>query len=400
MATPPSSGPLAGTRVLELGSIGPGPLCGMLLADLGADVVRLDRIGGGLVVGPGDTHATEVVHRGRRSVGIDLRAPGAAELVLDLVAEADVLIEGNRPGVTERLGIGPEPCLERNPRLVYGRMTGWGQDGPRSSEVGHDINYIGLAGPLGLIGRAGQPPTPPMNFVGDYGGGAMLLAVGVLAALLERARSGKGQVVDAAMVDGAALLLAPILGWWQAGAFPGPRGHNLLDSGAPFYDTYACSDGRFLSVGAIEPKFHAELLELLGIDPDEHGHQYDASRWAEQKERIAAAVATKTRDAWVQATEGRETCVGPVLDLDELEHDEHLRARGTIQRRDGLLQPGIAPRFDRTPGALSRPPAAPGADTRAALADWGISDERVGALLDAGALAAPSGAPDGPREAA
>ncbi len=383
---PAPTGPLAGTRVVELGSIGPGPFCAMLLADLGAEVVRLDRVGGATPVGPAGDPAFEIMHRGRRSVGIDLKAPGAAELVLELCAGADVLLEGFRPGVAERLGIGPDACRARAPRLVFGRMTGWGQEGPRAAEVGHDINYIALAGPLGLIGRAGAAPTPPLNLVGDFGGGGMLLALGVLAALRERGSSGEGQVVDAAMVDGAALLLAPFFGWQQAGGWPGGRGTNLLDSGAPFYDVYACADGRWLSVGAIEPRFYADLLDLLGLDPADLGHQLDRDAWPAAKALVAARIAQRPRDAWVAAADGGEACVAPVLELDELEHDAHLAARGTVVRRDGVLQPAPAPRFDRTPARLGAPPPSPGADTREALADWGIAPERLQALLDAGVI--------------
>ena len=380
------SGPLAGTCVLELASIGPGPFCAMLLADLGAEVVRLDRIGGADPVGPGGAHAFEVVNRGRRSIGIDLKAPGAADVVLELCASADVLVEGMRPGVAERLGVGPDAARARNPRLVYGRMTGWGQDGPRASEVGHDIDYIALAGPLGMLCPADRPPTAPLNLVGDYGGGGMLLALGILAALLERSGSGEGQVVDAAMVDGAALLLAPILGWQQAGGWPGPRGTNMLDGGAPFYRTYACADGRFLAVGAIEPRFYADLLDLLGLADADLGHQMDGGRWPATTERFAATIATRTRDEWTAFAAGREACVAPVLEVDELADDPHLAARGTVVRRDGILQPGAAPRFDRTPGAIGTPPPAPGEHTRAALADWGLDDARVAELVAAGVV--------------
>jgi alpha-methylacyl-CoA racemase len=318
------SGPLTGIRVVEIGGIGPGPFCAMLLADLGADVLRVDRVAGGGLVGPSDDHSTELLNRGRRSIAVDLKHPDGPEVVLSLVEQADVLLEGFRPGVTERLGIGPDACLARNPRLVYGRMTGYGQDGPMAQAVGHDLNYVAQSGALSMIGRHGQPPTPPLSLVGDFGGGGMVLALGICAALVERQTSGRGQVIDAAMVEGAALLATPFFGYVQNGSWSTERGTNIVDSGAPFYDVYETSDGRWLSVAAMEPQFYAALLSVLGLDGDpDLPEQHDHAAWPAMKERFAAVIRTRTRDEWCAAAAGVEACVAPVLGPDEVEQDPH-----------------------------------------------------------------------------
>jgi alpha-methylacyl-CoA racemase len=380
------SGPLTGIRVIEIGSIGPGPFCAMLLADLGADVLRIDRATNAGLVGPSADFSTELLNRGRRSAAIDLKHPDAAEVVLRLVEQADALVEGFRPGVTERLGIGPEPCLARNPGLIYGRMTGYGQDGPMAQAVGHDLNYIAQAGVLGMIGRRGQPPTPPLSLIGDFGGGGMLLAMGILAALVERAHSGSGQVVDAAMVEGSALLATCFYGYRQTGVWSAERGTNIVDSGAPFYDAYETKDGRWLSVAAMEPKFYAALLDLLGLAGSDLPDQHDQARWPELKEIFAATIRTRTRDEWTAAADGVEACVAAVLDADEVADDPHLAARGSFVRHHGLVQPAPAPRFSRTPGALSHKPPLPGEHTAEGLADWGFDGEAIAALQASGVL--------------
>jgi alpha-methylacyl-CoA racemase len=318
---------------------------------------------------------------------VDLKQPAGVELVLDLAARADALVEGFRPGVAERLGIGPQPCLARNPRLVYGRMTGYGQDGPRAQTVGHDLNYLAANGVLSMIGRRGQPPTPPLNLVADTGGGGLVLAFGILAALLSRQRSGSGQIVDAAMIEGAAVLAAPFYAWAQTGQWSPERGTNMIDSGAPYYDAYETADGRWLSVAAVEPRFYRTLLDILGLDGGSSPEQDDRSGWPAMKERFAAVIRTRSRDEWCALAEGREACIAPVLDVDELERDAQLRARGSFVRHHGILQPGPAPRFSRTPAALSLPPPAPGEHTEAALADWGIGEERLAALRSDGVIA-------------
>ncbi|MDU0290052.1 CaiB/BaiF CoA-transferase family protein [Saccharothrix longispora] len=372
-------GPLEGLKVVELAGLAPAPFGCMVLADLGASVVRVDRVGGAPAV-PGD-----VLGRGRRSIGVDVRRPEGAELVLRLVAESDVLVEGFRPGVTERLGIGPAQCLARNPRLVYGRMTGWGQSGPLADRAGHDINYIAVAGALEPIGRPGQPPTVPLNLVGDFGGGGLLLALGLLAALYERERSGRGQVVDAAMVDGAALLTTFLHGMSSAGAWSGGRGGNLLDGGAPFYDVYEAADGRYVSVGALEEKFYAELVALLDLAdaPDRR----DPARWPELRARIAAAIATRTRDEWAALAEGTDACLAPVLAPGEAPAHGHNAERGTFVEVGGVPQPAPAPRFDRTPAGEPTAPPATGADTDEVLAGLGLTGDEVAALRSAGVVA-------------
>ncbi|MFI6638269.1 CaiB/BaiF CoA transferase family protein [Streptomyces sp. NPDC050504] len=362
-------GPLAGVRVVELAGIGPGPFAAMLLADLGADVVRVDRPGGaGLGVDP----AHDLTNRGKRSVVVDLKAPAGPGTVLDLVERADVLIEGYRPGVAERLGVGPEACLARNPKLVYGRMTGWGQEGPLARRAGHDIAYIAVTGTLGMIGRPDEPPTVPANLVGDYAGGSLYLVVGVLAALQHaRGAGGTGQVVDAAIVDGAAHLATMIHGMVAAGGWQDRRGANLLDGGCPFYGTYETADGRHMAVGALEPQFYAEFVDLLGVR-DEVPDRGDLARWGELRATVAARFKTRTREEWTALFEGSDACVAPVLSLREAPEHPHLKARGTFVDHGGITQPAPAPRFSATPGAVHGPPAVPGADTAAVARDWDV----------------------------
>jgi len=375
-------GPLAGLKVIELASLAPAPFGCMVLSDLGAEVLRVDRPGG---TGLGSLPHSPL-NRGRRSVSADLGHPAAAGLVLRLVESADVLVEGFRPGVAERLGVGPGECLARNPRLIYARMTGWGQDGPLAQRAGHDIDYIAISGALHPIGRPGQPPTPPLNYVGDFGGGGMLLALGILAALVERGRSGQGQVVDAAMVDGAALLSAMVYGLRAAGMWSDQRGTNFLDGAAPFYDTYTTSDGQYVAVGAIEPQFYAELLDRLGLADAGLPAQFDTSRWPWVKARLAAVFATRTRDEWAAMFADSDACVAPVLSPAEAAGHPHNAVRGTFVEVGGVSQPAPAPRFSRTQGVVQGPPAEPGEHTDAALADWGIPAEDVAALHASGAI--------------
>ncbi|MET0931044.1 MAG: CaiB/BaiF CoA-transferase family protein [Aeromicrobium sp.] len=366
----PASGPLQGLKVVELAGIGPGPHASMILGDLGADVVRVERPGPSALdpLGGRPDH----LMRNRRSVAADLKSVEGRQLVLDLVARAEVLVEGYRPGTVERLGIGPDDCAAVNPGIVYARMTGWGQDGPSASTAGHDINYIAATGILHAIGRAGERPVPPLNLVGDFGGGSMFLLVGILSALWERQRSGLGQVVDAAMVDGASVLSQMM--WTQrgGGAFSDEREANLLDGGAPFYDTYTCADGRFVAVGAMEPQFYALLLDGLGIDPASLPPQLDPAGWPEIRRRIAEVFATKDRDHWGQVFAGTDACVSPVRTWSEAPSDPHLAARGTLVELDGVMQPAPAPRFSRTPAATPTSPRPAGADTDEVLRDWGL----------------------------
>ncbi|HZX39330.1 MAG TPA: CaiB/BaiF CoA-transferase family protein [Streptomyces sp.] len=361
------NGPLAGVRVVELAGIGPGPFAAMLLADLGADVVRVDRPGGsGLSIDP----AYDLTNRNKRSVLIDLKAADGAGQVLDLVERADVLIEGYRPGVAERLGVGPQQCLARNPRLVYGRMTGWGQEGPLAQRAGHDIAYIAVTGTLGMIGKPDEPPAVPANLVGDYAGGSLYLVVGVLAALQHaRSEGGSGQVVDAAIVDGAAHLATMIHGMMAAGGWQDRRGANLLDGGCPFYGNYETADGQYMAVGALEQQFYNEFIELLGIK-DEAPARKDFARWGELRAAVAARFKTRTREEWTAVFEGSDACVAPVLSLREAPSHPHLAARGTFVDHGGLTQPAPAPRFSATPGSVYRGPAQPGADTAEVARDW------------------------------
>ena len=377
-------GPLTGYRIVEIAGIGPGPFACMMLADMGADVIRLERPTGPRGV---DAVPANVSNRSRRSVGVDLKNPDAVELILRLGEGADALIEGFRPGVAERLGIGPDECLTRNPRLVYGRMTGWGQDGPYASMAGHDINYISLGGALAHFGRPGEKPVPPINMVGDFGGGGMLLAFGVVCALLEAKGSGQGQVVDASMVDGTATLMAMIHGLSAMGLWNEEKGTNLIDGGAHFYDAYETADGKYISIGSIEPQFYAELLRLTGLEGEELPHQMDRSQWPALKERLAALFKHKTRAEWCEVMEGTDVCFAPVLTLEEAPLHPHNVARQTFTEVAGVTQPAPAPRFSRTPGEISRPPSAPAADTDEALADWGLSDAEIGKLRSAGAVA-------------
>jgi alpha-methylacyl-CoA racemase len=377
--------------VVEVGSIGPGPFCAMLFADLGADVVRVDRGSGEGPSGPNHDHQAELLHRGRRSIAVDLKHPDGAAVVLDLAERADVLIEGFRPGVAERLGIGPDVCAQRNPALVYGRMTGYGQDGPLAQAVGHDLNYLAQSGVLALIGRKGQPPTPPLNLVADFGGGGFLLGFGILAALLERQRSGRGQVVDAAMIEGAALLALPFFGYLQTGAWRPERGTNLVDSGAPFYDAYETADGRWLSIAAIEPRFYADLVVLLELPPG-LPDRADPAAWPELKKVFAAAVRKRTRDDWCARAEGLNPCVAPVLDPDEAPANEHNKARRVFVTHDGLTQPAPAPKFSRTPAQIGRRPPVPGEHSVEILRHWGVPADRESRWLRSGAvMVAPTG---------
>ena len=373
-------GPLHGVTVIELASLAPAPFGCMILSDLGADVLRVERPE---VCGPGAAIPADPLTRGRRSAGLNLKDPGGVELLLRLVEQADVLVEGFRPGVAERLGFGPGVCLERNPRLVFARMTGWGQDGPLAQTAGHDIDYIAVSGVLHGIGRAGQRPVPPVNLVGDFGGGGMLLAIGVLAALLERERSGLGQVVDAAMVDGSALLNSFLYGLLAGGLWQEERGTNLLDGGAPFYDTYETSDGGHVAVGALEPKFYAELLAGLGLDADELPDQLDRSGWPVLRQRFTEAFGKRTRDEWAESFSGSDACVAPVLTPTEAPGHPHNAARGTFLDGDSV-QPAPAPRFNRTKTATPQPPVRPGADTDAVLAGLGLPDEQIAQLRATG----------------
>jgi alpha-methylacyl-CoA racemase len=391
-------GPLTGVKILEIAALGPAPFAAMMLSDMGAEVLRVDRAEGAEALQlafsdrgedgeGGGAPPLDFLSRGRRSVGLDLKNPEGVGLLLNLVEAADVLIEGFRPGVMERLGASPEVCLARNPRLIFGRMTGWGQEGPLARAAGHDINYIALAGALEPIGRRGEKPTPPLNLVGDFGGGGMLLAYGIACALIERASSGKGQVIDAAMVDGAAALMTFFHGAQQSGWWKPERGTNLLDGGAHFYDTYETSDGKYISIGAIESKFYAELIAKLGLAPEDPGDQMDRSRWGEQKERFTELFKTKTRDEWCEILEGTDACFAPVLSISEASEHPHVRERGTFVEVAGSLQPGPAPRFSRTPCQISGPPPRSGQHTDEALADWGVPADEIARLRGAKVIA-------------
>jgi alpha-methylacyl-CoA racemase len=378
-------GPLDGTRVIELVGLGPGPFCAMVLADLGADVIAVERPPA-LPTSP-DNVRYDILRRGRRSLALDLKAPGGPEVLLRLSAGSDALVEGFRPGVAERLGIGPAEVLARNPRLVYGRMTGWGQEGPRAHDAGHDITYTAIAGALAHIGRHGELPTPPLNLVADFGGGGMLLALGLVAGLLHAQRTGEGQVVDAAMVDGTALLMAPLYGASGMGFWNDERGTNLLDSGAPFYDVYRCADGGEIAVGALEPQFFASLLGVLELDPLAVPGQDEVARWPELRRALTEAFASRPRSEWLARAEGRDACIAPVLTMREAAQDPHVRARSTVVDVDGVAQPAPAPRFSATPPALDRPPPVPGEHTDEVLWDAGFTVDEVAALRADGVVA-------------
>ena len=374
------SGPLAGMRFVEMAGIGPVPFAAMVLADLGAEGIRIESPRPGLTLGD---PMRDITRRGRTGVVVDVRQEAGRELVLDLVAESHVLIEGFRPGVMERLGLSPEVCLARRPSLVYGRMTGWGQDGPWARTAGHDLDYIAVAGVLAHIGRRDQPPTPPLNLVGDYGGGAMLLLVGVLAALWHAERTGEGQAVDAAMVDGAVLLMSLFHSMSAIGMWREEAGVNLLDSGTPFYDAYRTSDGKWIAIGCLEPQFYTEWLRLAGLDGEDLPAQFDIAGWPVLRERFAHAVATRTRDDWAALADGTDACVAPVLSMSEAPQHPHLAARGTFAEVDGIMQAAPAPRFSRTPA--DAPGSVQDSDRRALLA-WGVDDARISALAAAGVL--------------
>ncbi len=379
------AGPLTGVRVIEFAAIGPVPYGVMLLADLGADVIRVDRAAPDDGA-PGGQASMIGLSRNRRSLAVDLKSSEGVEVVRRLCAGADVLVEGFRPGVAERLGLGPDVLRGDHPALIYARVTGWGQDGPLAPRAGHDLDYAALAGALHPIGRPGEPPPPPVNYLADFAGGGAFLAIGVLAALVERATSGDGQVIDAAMVDGAASLTAFLHGLRQLGVWTTERGSNLLDGAAPYYDTYRCADGRFLAVAALEPRFHAELCERLGLDPAEWPQQ-DREAWPEQKERLAALLATRDRDEWVALFDGSDACVAPVLDLDEAPEHPHNRARGTFTDVFGAVQPAPAPRLSRTPGTVERPPPDPGQHTAEILAELGYDNAQQAGMRERGSIA-------------
>ncbi|MBM3671883.1 MAG: CoA transferase [Actinobacteria bacterium] len=378
------AGPLAGVKVVELVGLGPGPLCGMILADLGAEVLRVDRAD----VARSTDHsrpATNAMHRSKRAIGIDLKSKEGVATFLRITDTSDALIDVFRPGVAERLGIGPGVACARNPRLVYGRLTGWGQDGPLADAAGHDIDYIAVAGALEPLGRAGQPPTPPINVLGDFAGGGMLLALGIAAALFEREHSGTGQVIDAAMVDGAALMLTPFYAA-RASGFWGERGTNLLDTGSPFYEVYECADGKWLAVGAIEPQFYAALLDVLELDASTLPDRDDPASWAPLKERFAGIFKTRSREEWCALADGRDACIAPVLTPVEAPEHPHNQARRTFLDVGGVPQPAPAPRFSRSAAASPTPPQHPGAGTAATLADWGIGPDEVAKLIESGVV--------------
>ena len=377
-------GPLSGLKVIEFAGIGPGPFCGMLLSDLGADVVRIDR------KGRGRASPADVTSRGRRSIGMDLKSPDAIEACLKLIESADAVFEGFRPGVMERLGLGPDAALKRNPKLVYGRMTGWGQTGPYAHAAGHDMNYIAITGALEAIGTKDKP-VPPLNLVGDFGGGALYLAFGLLAGVIHARATGEGQVIDCAMSDGAASLMAMFYGFKASGMWGGGRRENLLDGGAHFYDTYPCKDGRWVSIGSIEPQFNALLLEKTGITDPAFQQQMNRGEWDNLRAKLAEVIATKTRDEWTEIMGGTDVCFAPVLDMDEAPLHPHNAARKTFIEVSGVVQPAPAPRFSATPGAVQGPPPAIGAHDQEALSEWGFSDQAIAALRQSGAIAGSEG---------
>jgi alpha-methylacyl-CoA racemase len=380
-------GPLAGIRVVEMSNIGPAPFCGMLLADLGATVLSVQRMAAA-DLGLDIPARYDFLNRGKQAVAVDLKAPDGVALVRDLIAGADILIEGFRPGVMERLGLGPEVCHADNPRLIYGRMTGWGQDGPLRDRAGHDINYIAMTGALAAIGPQGGDPVVPLNLIGDFGGGSMFLAMGLMAALVEQRASGKGQVIDAAMVDGVGALMAMHYGYRQAGIWSLDRGTNAVDGGAPWYTTYAASDGRHMAVGAVEKRFYLEMLSVLGLDPATLPKQHDAARWPELRAILAARFRTRTRDEWEAAFAGTDACVSPVLHMDECTTHPLATARGMFRTVDGVTEPAPAPRFSRTVCAPAAPPPDARASTMTTLAGWGLDSARIATLAEKGVIAA------------
>ena len=375
-------GPLKGLKIIEMAGIGPGPFCGMVLSDLGAEIIRVDRAS---AIGTGSKQ--EPSNRGKKSIAVDLKAKEGVEVVLKLVETADAIFEGFRPGVMERLGIGPEVCLARNDRIVFGRMTGWGQEGPLANAAGHDINYISLSGALAAIGRPGSPPVPPLNLIGDFGGGGMLLALGLVAALLESKESKKGQVVDAAMTDGSALLMTMIYSMQSSGMWKTTMGSNLLDGGSHFYDTYECKDGKFISIGSIEPQFYALLCQIAELDEKVFSKQMSRDLWPEQKEQIIKIFVKKTRDEWCELMEGTEVCFAPVLDMSEAPHHPHNKERKTFIDLEGVTQPAPAPRFSRTEPEVVSSPSIVGEHTSEVLSSIGLSEEDIGSLKSSGAVA-------------
>jgi alpha-methylacyl-CoA racemase len=381
-------GPLAGYRIVEMAGIGPAPFAAMLLADMGAEVIRVDRREATDLGLPGREVKFDVLHRGRKSIAVDVKSGAGQDVVKRLVAKADAVIEGFRPGVMERLGLGPDVLLGINPKLVFGRMTGFGQDGPMAPVAGHDINYIALAGVLHAIGRKGEAPVPPLNLVGDFGGGGMFLAFGVVCAILEAQKSGRGQVVDAAMVDGSATLMGLMFGMFAQGSWKDERGVNVLDTGAPWYNTYRTKDGKWLAVGAIEKRFYEEFVARLGLRIDELPKQHDRKGWPDLQRRFADTIASRTRDEWEKIFEGSDACVAPILALGEVADHPHNKARATFSRRDGVLQPAPAPRFSRTVPEMGAPPRQAGADTDAVLGDFGFSAAEIAKLKNDGVVGA------------
>ena len=374
-------GPLTGIRVVEMAGIGPGPFTAMMLSDLGAEVIRVDRLSH-----KGTGHRANVLNRGRKSIAVDLKNPRGVETTLRLIEQADVVLEGFRPGVMERLGLGPEECLSVNPRLIFGRMTGWGQTGPLSQAAGHDINYISIAGALGAMGYADRPPAPPLNLVGDFGGGAMYLLTGILAALVERATSGQGQIIDAAMTDGTASLLSPFFGLMAMNMWTTDRFSNRLDGGAFYYGSYECSDGKYISIGSLEPQFYALLLEKAEITDPEFQEQLDEAAWPAKREKLNQLFKTKTRQQWCDIMEGTDVCFAPVLDLKEAPTHPHNIDRKTFVELEGVVQPAPAPRFSRTQGEIQGPAAVAGEHTREVLSAWNFTDQEIGELQASGAI--------------